>query len=150
MTFFLVIDLVLRIFPFFSHIFRIFTMLNVVYDHFLTRKPPFFTLFILSHTSDNTTSQNIGGTMHGPSPHLKFWGDRPPLPPPRSPALVSKLLGYNRCFGDRFFTPSRFCASIFCDRCFDDRCFLIAVINVHLNSEPRKNAPHIVTDTKVF
>src|SRR6218665_1527478 len=44
--FFLVIDLVL--FPFFSHIFRIFTMSNVVYDHFLTRKTPFFTLFILS------------------------------------------------------------------------------------------------------
>src|SRR6218665_947340 len=42
----LVIDLVLRIFPFFSHIFRMFTMLNVVYDHFLIRKPPFFTLFI--------------------------------------------------------------------------------------------------------
>ena len=39
-----------------------FTMLNVVYDHFLTRKPPFFTLFILSRTSDNTGSQNIGGT----------------------------------------------------------------------------------------
>src|SRR6218665_2535529 len=36
---FLVIDLVLRIFSFFSHIFRMFTMLNVVYDHFL--KPPF-------------------------------------------------------------------------------------------------------------
>ena len=35
MTFFLVIDLVLRIFPFFSNIFRMFTMLNVVYDHFL-------------------------------------------------------------------------------------------------------------------
>src|SRR6218665_3128348 len=62
-------------FPFlFSH-FRMFTMLNVVYDHFLTRKPPFFTLFILSRTSDNTSSQNIGGgPMHGPSPHLKFLG----------------------------------------------------------------------------
>src|SRR6218665_568703 len=59
---FLVIDLVLQIFPFFSHIFRMFTMLNVVYDHFLTRKPSFFALFILSRTSDNTTSQNIGGT----------------------------------------------------------------------------------------
>src|SRR6218665_1921331 len=21
-----------------------------------------------------------GGRMHGPSPHLKFWGDRPPVP----------------------------------------------------------------------
>src|SRR6218665_3541203 len=51
---FLVIDLVLRLFPFFSHIFRMFTMLNVVYDHFLTRKPPFFTLFTPSRTSDNT------------------------------------------------------------------------------------------------
>src|SRR6218665_581034 len=78
---FLVIDLVLRIFPFFSHIFRMFTMLNVVYDHFLTRKPPFFTLFILSRTSDNTASQNIGGPTHGPSPHLKFWAG----PSPQSP-----------------------------------------------------------------
>src|SRR6218665_3371506 len=73
MTFFLVIDLVLRIFPFFSHIFRMFTVLNVVYDHFLTRKTQFFTLFMLSRTSDNTTSQNIGGPMHGRSPHLKFF-----------------------------------------------------------------------------
>src|SRR6218665_3398542 len=78
---FLVIDLVLWIFPFFSHIFRIFTMLNVVYDHFLTRKKPFFTLFILSRTSDNTTSQNIGGTNAWDVPHLKFWGDLPPRPP---------------------------------------------------------------------
>src|SRR6218665_2232479 len=81
MTFFLVIDLVLRIFPFFSHIFRMFTMLNVVYDHFLTRKPPFFTLFILSRTSNNTTSQNIGEDQCMGRPHLKFWGDRPPQSP---------------------------------------------------------------------
>src|SRR6218665_591444 len=91
MTFFLVIDLVLRIFPFFSHIFHMFTMLNAVYDHFLTRKPPFFTLFILSRTSDNTASQHIGGTnawavpppqiSGGPSPHLTFWGDRLPQSP---------------------------------------------------------------------
>src|SRR6218665_2357374 len=76
---FLVINLVLRIFPFFSHIFRMFTVLNVVYDHFLTRKPPFFTMFMLSRTSDNTTSQNIGGDqcMGGP-PTSNFWGDRPP------------------------------------------------------------------------
>src|SRR6218665_3327375 len=104
MTLFLVIDLVLWIFPFFSHIFRIFTMLNVVYDHFLTRKTPFFTLFILSRTSDNTTSQNIGGgPMHGPSPHLKFWGDRPPQSPPRSPPLPAHLKqqSYQKmlCFG---------------------------------------------------
>src|SRR6218665_1289010 len=46
-------------FPFlFSHFPYVY---YVVYDHFLTRKPPFFTLFILSLTSDNTASQNIGG-----------------------------------------------------------------------------------------
>src|SRR6218665_2729821 len=82
---FLVIDLVLRIFPFFSHIFRMFTMFNVVYDHFLTRKTPFFTLFILSRTSDNTASQNIGGTNAWAVPHLKFWGGTVPPSPPRSP-----------------------------------------------------------------
>src|SRR6218665_1531141 len=62
-------------------------MLNVVYDPFLTRKTPLFTLFILSRTSYNTTSQNIGGPRHGPSPHLKFGEDRPPSPP-RSPPLA--------------------------------------------------------------
>src|SRR6218665_2308484 len=78
---FLVIDLVLRIFPFFSHIFRMFTMLNVVYDHFLTRKPPFFTLSILSHTSDNTASQNIRGDQcMGRPPTSNFGGTVPPSP----------------------------------------------------------------------
>ena len=38
---FLVTDQVFRIFPFFFQIFRILTMLNVVYDPFLTRKAPF-------------------------------------------------------------------------------------------------------------
>src|SRR6218665_1725466 len=65
----------------FSHIFRMFTMLNVVYDHFLIRKTQFFTLFMLSRTSDNTTSQNIGGTNAWAVPHLKFWGDRSPQSP---------------------------------------------------------------------
>src|SRR6218665_3060848 len=78
MTFFLVIDLVLWIFPFFSHIFRIFTMLNAVYDHFLKRKTPFFTLFILSRTSGNTTSQNIVGTNAWAVPPPQILGDRPP------------------------------------------------------------------------
>src|SRR6218665_3364850 len=80
MIFFLVNDLVLRIFPFFSHIFRMFTMLNVVYDHFLTRKTQCFTLFMLSRTSDNTTSQNIGWTnAWAVPPTSNFWG-RPPVP----------------------------------------------------------------------
>src|SRR6218665_1662283 len=76
---FLVIDLVLRIFPFFSHIFRMFTMLNVVYDHFLTRKTQFFTLFMLSCTSDNTTSQNIGGTNAWAVPPPQILGGQSPL-----------------------------------------------------------------------
>src|SRR6218665_2469757 len=100
---FLVIDLVLRIFPFFSHISRMFTMLNVVYDHFLTRKPPFFTLFILSRTSDNTASQNIGGTNAWAVPHLKFWGDRPPVPP-RSPPLRSALISARQWSGGAYLT----------------------------------------------
>src|SRR6218665_1339200 len=31
-------------------------------------------------------SKILGGPMHGPSPHLKLWGDRPPSLP-RSPPL---------------------------------------------------------------
>src|SRR6218665_465052 len=66
---FLAIDLVFRIFPFFYLIFRIFTMLNVVYDPFLTRKTLFFTLFVLYRASDNTR------------PYFsKYWGmGRPPI-----------------------------------------------------------------------
>ena len=53
---------------------------------FLTRKPttgtsqknffmtPFFTLFVFSRASDNTTSENIGGTDAWAVPHLKFLG----------------------------------------------------------------------------
>src|SRR6218665_1854061 len=72
-----VLDQVFRILPFFSQIFRIFAtlyMLNVVYDPFLTRKTQFFTLFIRSRASDNTTSKNIGGTDAWAVPNLKFWG----------------------------------------------------------------------------
>src|SRR6218665_1713092 len=69
--FFLVIDQVSQIFSFFSQIFRIFLVLNIVYDPFLT-KNTFFTLFILSRASDNTTSQNIGGTDAWAVPHLKL------------------------------------------------------------------------------
>src|SRR6218665_2070932 len=65
-----------------------FTMLNVVYDHFLTRKPQFFTLFILSRTSDNTTSQNIGGTNAWAVPPSQILGGPSPPVPPRSPPLA--------------------------------------------------------------
>jgi len=39
--FFLVIDQVFRIFPLFSLTFRIFTLLDIVHNPFLTRKTPF-------------------------------------------------------------------------------------------------------------
>ena len=74
-------------------------MLNVIYDPFFTRKTliaennslmtPFFTLFVLSRTSDNTTSQNIGGTDAWAVPHLKFLGDHPPVTP-RSPSMIGR------------------------------------------------------------
>src|SRR6218665_1869617 len=88
LIFVLVIDQVFRIFPFLSQIFRILTMLNVVhvYDPFLTRKTPFFTLLILSRASDNTTSQNIGGTDGWAVPTSNFFGGAVPSPP-RSPPL---------------------------------------------------------------
>ena len=46
----------------------------------------FFTLFVISSASDNTTSQNIGGRMHGRPPPLFFGGTVPS--PPRSSSLV--------------------------------------------------------------
>src|SRR6218665_553904 len=51
-----------------------------------SKKNTFITLFILSRTSDNTTSQNIGETNAWAVPHLKLWGARPPSPP-RFPPL---------------------------------------------------------------
>src|SRR6218665_2904766 len=60
-----------------------------VHDPFLTRKTPFFTLFILSRTSDNITSQNIGGDDAWAVLPPKILGDRPPSPP-RFPPLQEK------------------------------------------------------------
>ena len=49
------------------------------------KKNTFFTLLILSRTSDNTTSQNIGGgPVHGTSPHLKLCGTVPPAKSPQA------------------------------------------------------------------
>ena len=49
----------------------------------------FFTQFVLSHASDNTTSPNIGVTDTWAVPHLTFfWGDRPPVLP-KSPPMRS-------------------------------------------------------------
>jgi len=60
-------------------------------DPFFTRKTTisennsFMTPCLLSsyfHTHSTTPLLKIlGGRMHGPSPHLKFWGHRPPSSP---------------------------------------------------------------------
>ena len=55
------------------------------------RKHLFLTIFILSRTSDNTTSQNIGGTNAWAAPHLKFLGGT--VPP------VYPSLGLHPCTG---------------------------------------------------
>src|SRR6218665_2572264 len=79
--FFLVIDLVLRIFPFFSHIFRMFTILNVVYDNFLTRKPPFsHSVHTFTHIRQHYFSK-YWGTNAWAAPHLPFWGGASPQSP---------------------------------------------------------------------
>jgi len=49
---------------------------------------PFFTLFVLSRASDNTTSQNIEGTDAWAVPHLTFLGGTVPPVLPRSPPLA--------------------------------------------------------------
>jgi len=76
--------------PFFSHRpgfsdfsflfpnFPYLTMLNVVYDPFLKRKTPFL---LCSCASNNTTSQNIGGTDAWTVPTSNFGEDRPPSSP---------------------------------------------------------------------
>src|SRR6218665_3560465 len=63
-----------------------------MYDHFLDQNPrfqnikflleTFFSQFVLCLTSNNGTFQNIGGRMHGSSPHLKFCRTVPPKSPP--------------------------------------------------------------------
>src|SRR6218665_691217 len=86
---FLMVDLFLVIDHVFQ-IFNIFTLLNFLYDHFFTTKSrisqnnslmtPFFTLFLLSRTSNNTTSQNNGGADGCMGrPHLESWGHQSPL-----------------------------------------------------------------------
>src|SRR6218665_3402375 len=92
-----------------DQILRFFTVLNHVYNLFFTRKTtiseknslirPFFTLFLLTRASDNTTFLNIGGPMHGPTPTSNFWGDRPPSPP-RSPPLTTRNMNRGRSPGE--------------------------------------------------
>src|SRR6218665_2209702 len=68
-----------------DQVFRIFTdLLNVVDDpSYMTlssQENTFFTLFILSRTSDNTTSKNIGGTNAWAVPTSNFGWTVPPDP----------------------------------------------------------------------
>ena len=91
---FLVIDLVLAIFPFFSQTFRIFTLLNVVYDPFLTRKTPFKNSV---HTFTRIQQHYVyfskywGDQCMGRPPPQIFWG-RPPVPPRSLPLWVGVVL----------------------------------------------------------
>src|SRR6218665_92483 len=72
----------------------------------------FFSLFILSHTSDNTTSQNIGGADAWAVPHLKFWGDRPPSLPLASIILFSSPSDRITCPNNPSFLLSAVCYSV--------------------------------------
>jgi len=92
---FLVVDLVFRIFPFFSQIFRVFTMLNVVYDPFPHKKTHYFTKKFLYDTFFYSVRIFARIRQHYFS---KYWEDgcmgRPPpqifggTVPPRSPPLT--------------------------------------------------------------
>src|SRR6218665_3528222 len=93
---FLVIAQVFLIFPFFSQIFPFFTMLNVVYDPFLTRKATiseknsFMTPFLLcSYFPAHPTTLLLkilgDGCMGSPPPQI--WGTVPVPPPQVSPPV---------------------------------------------------------------
>ena len=87
---FLVIDQVFRIFSFFYKIFRIFYYVQWRIwpfphknNHYFRKEflyDTFFTLFVLLRVSDNTASQNIGGTDAWASPTSNFRGTVPQSP----------------------------------------------------------------------
>src|SRR6218665_1844659 len=79
---FLVIDLVLRIFPFFSHIFRMFTMLNVVYMTISSQeKHNFHSVHAFTHIRQHYFSKYWGDQCMGGPPTSTFGGTVPPSPP---------------------------------------------------------------------
>ena len=92
----LVIDLVFRIFPFFSQISRIFTVLNVVYDPFLTRKTTiseknsFMTPF--ARMRQHYFSKYWGDGCMGRPSTSNFGGTVPPVSPMSPPVQCLQFL----------------------------------------------------------
>src|SRR6218665_1462586 len=85
----LIIDQVFQIFPFFYLIFRIFTMLNVVCDPFLTRKKLFYSSRTFPRIRQHYFTKYWGGRMHEPSPHFKFGEPSPQSPLGLRPCLYA-------------------------------------------------------------
>ena len=71
---------------------------------------PFFTLFVLSRSSDNTTSQNIGGDgcMGRPPPQILFGGTVPPVPPRSTPLVIGIMIAMLQRVQNKFFEESVF------------------------------------------
>src|SRR6218665_156274 len=107
MTFFIFLVTLARLFGFSLFLSQIFSIFYYVQcrigpfphknNHYFRKEFPydtFFTLFVLSRTSDNTTSLNIGETDAWVVPHLKYLGGpspSPPRPPPLGPGFVGPL-----------------------------------------------------------
>src|SRR6218665_3833699 len=100
---FLVIDQISRSFPFFSKIFRIFTMLNVVYDLFLARKTPFLLCSYFRAHPTNYFSKYLGAPSLPRSPPL-CTTTHPPSSPTAAVALRC-LPGFT--FPDFDLSPKR-------------------------------------------
>ena len=73
-------DDLFRIFPLVSLIFRIFTLLDIVHNPFLTRKTPFLLFSYFRGHPTTILLKILGGTNAWAVPHPKLWGARPPVP----------------------------------------------------------------------
>src|SRR6218665_847668 len=104
---FLVIDQVFLILILSFQIFCVFIVSNVIYDPFFTTKSVLSTTKFLDDTYFSLSSsfrahpttlllKILGGPMHGPSPHLKFGGDRPPRSPPLAASACTCSISFLR------------------------------------------------------
>ena len=66
---------------------QLFHKKDSVISHF------FYSVRAFAHIRQHYFSKYWWGRMHGPSPHLKFWGTVPPVPP-RSPPLLQLVVVY--------------------------------------------------------